>query len=116
MRGFLPDGGTQFHSKVDLDADFFVSKVRNQKLGCLLRGGVAGRIAGLLLRDPESFKGLPDLRMIVDEEDKFAFQILENPAQLSKIVHREDTIAVVIFASIIRRIKITSNVLKGEGV
>jgi len=76
--------GFQCSSKVDLNAEFFVSIIRNQKLGCLLRGGVAGPIAGLLLRDAESFKGLPDLRMIVDGEDKFAFQTLKNPAQLSR--------------------------------
>jgi hypothetical protein len=58
--------GIQCSSKVDLNADFFVSIIRNQEFGCLLRGGVAGCITGLLLRDAESFKGLPDLRMIVD--------------------------------------------------
>jgi hypothetical protein len=41
--------GFQCFPKVDLNADFFVSKVRNQELGCLLWGGVAGCIAGLLL-------------------------------------------------------------------
>jgi len=58
--------GFQCSSTVDLNADFFVSINRNQEFGCLLRGGVAGRITGLLLPDPESFKGLPDLRMIID--------------------------------------------------
>ena len=61
----------QCSSNVDLNADFFVSIIRNQELGCLLRGGVAGRIAGLLLRDVESFKGLPDLRVIIDRENEF---------------------------------------------
>ncbi len=59
--------GSLCSSTVDLNADFFVSTIRNQELGCLLRGGAAGRITGLLLRDGESFKGLPDLRMIVDQ-------------------------------------------------
>ena len=78
MRGF------QCSSKVDLNANFFVSIIRNQELGCLLRGGVAGCITGLFLRDAESFEGLPDPRMIVDGEDKFAFQTLKNPAQVSR--------------------------------
>ena len=82
--GSIPVRGFLCSSKVDLNADFFVSIIRNQELGCLLRRGVAGRIAGLLLRDAESFKGLPDLRVIVDGEDKFAFQTLKNPAQLSR--------------------------------
>ena len=76
--------GFQCSPKVDLNADFFVSIIRNQELGCLPRGGVASRIPGLLLRDAESFKGLPDLRMIVDGEDKFAFQTPEYSAQLSR--------------------------------
>jgi hypothetical protein len=76
--------GFQCSPTVDLNADFFVSIIRNQELSCLLRGGVAGCITGLLLRDAESFEDLPDLRMIVDGEDKFAFQTLKNPAQLSR--------------------------------
>ena len=40
--GFWWNWGTQCPSKGDLNADFFVSIVRNQELGCLLRGGVAG--------------------------------------------------------------------------
>jgi hypothetical protein len=63
--------GFQCSSKVDLNADFFVSIIRNQELGCLLRGGVAGCVTGLLLRDPESFKGLPDPWMIIDRENEF---------------------------------------------
>jgi hypothetical protein len=70
--------GFQCSPKVDLNADFFVLIIRNQELGCLLRGGVAGCITGLLLRDAESFKGLPDPWMIVDGEDKFAFQSLKD--------------------------------------
>jgi hypothetical protein len=77
---------------------------------------VAGRIPGLLLPDAESFEGLPDLWMMIDREDKFTLQTLKNPAQLSKVLHREDSITVVILAPVIRRIEITSNVLKGEGV
>jgi len=61
VRGFLCS------STVDLNADFFVSIIRNQEIGCLLWRGVAGCIAGLFLRDAESFKGLSDLRMIVDQ-------------------------------------------------
>jgi hypothetical protein len=77
---------SQCSPKVDLNGDFFVSIIRNQELGCLLRGGVAGCIAGLLLRDAESFKGLPDLRMIINREDKFTLQTPEYPAQLSKVL------------------------------
>ena len=69
--------------EVDLNADFFVSIIRNQELGCLLRGGVAGCITGLLLRDAESFKGLPDLRMIIDRENKLPFQVFQDPAERS---------------------------------
>jgi len=66
VRGFLSDWKTECHSKVDLNADFFVSIIRNQELGCLLRGGVAGCIAGLFSPDLESFKGFPDFWMIID--------------------------------------------------
>ena len=45
--------GFQSSPKSDLNADFFVSTIRNLELGCLLRGGVASCIAGLLLRDAE---------------------------------------------------------------
>ena len=76
--------GFQCFSKVDLNAKFFVSIIRNQELGCLFRGGVTGRIAGLLLRDAESFESLPDPRMIADGGDKFVFQTLKNPAQFSR--------------------------------
>jgi len=69
--------------------------VRNQEIGCLLRG-VAGCAAGLLLRDTESFKGLPDLRAIVDREDKFTLQPPEYSAQLSTLLPREDTVAIVL--------------------
>ena len=62
--------GFQCSSEVDLNGDFFVSIIRNQELGCLLRGGVAGCITGLLLRDSEFFKGLPDLRMIIDRKNE----------------------------------------------
>ena len=89
-------GGFQCSPTVDLNADFFVSIIPDQKLGCLLRGGVAGCITGLLLRDAESFKGLPDSRMIIDREDKFAFQTPKNPAQLSKVLPREDAVAIVL--------------------
>ncbi len=70
--------GFQCSFKVDLNADFLVSIIRNQELGCLLRGGVAGCITGLLLRDAEFFKGLPDPWMIIDAEDKFPFQSLKD--------------------------------------
>jgi len=63
--------GFQCSPTVDLNTYFFVSIIRNQELGYLLRGGVAGCITGLLLRDAEFFKGLPDPWMIVDGEDKF---------------------------------------------
>jgi hypothetical protein len=59
--------GFQCSSTVDLNAYFFVSIIRNQEFGCPLRGGVAGSMAGLLLPDLESFKGLPEMRMIVDQ-------------------------------------------------
>jgi hypothetical protein len=91
--------GFQCSPKVDLNADFFFSIIRNQEFDCLLRRGVAGRIAGLLLRDAESFKGLPDLRVIIDGEDKCAFQTLRNAAQLSKVLPREDTIPIVVLSS-----------------
>jgi hypothetical protein len=45
---------------------------------------MAGRIAGLLFRDTESFKGLPDSGMIVDGEDKFAFKPLRIPLSFPK--------------------------------
>jgi hypothetical protein len=73
VRGFLCS------SKVDLNADFFVSIIRNQELGCLLRGGVAGCIAGFPLRDAKSFKDLPDLRMIIDRWINFPFKSLRIP-------------------------------------
>jgi len=63
--------GFQCSSKVDLNANFLVSIIRNQDLGCLLRRGVAGCISGLLLEDAESFKGLPDPWMIMDRKNKF---------------------------------------------
>ena len=63
--------GFQCSSKVDFNADFFVSIIRSQEFGCLHRGGVASCITCLLLRDAESFKGLPDLRMIIDRENEF---------------------------------------------
>ncbi len=84
ITGSFPVQGFQCSFKFDLNANFFVSIIRNQELGCLLRGGVAGCIADLLLRDSKSFKGLPDLRMIIDREDKFALQAPEYSAQLSR--------------------------------
>ena len=39
---------------------------------------MAGCITGLLLRDAESFEGLPDPRMIIDGEDKFTLQSLKD--------------------------------------
>ena len=72
MRGF------QCSPKVDLNADSFVSIIRNQELGCLLRGGVAGRIMGLLLRDGESFKGLPGPWMIIDRKNEFHLHVLKD--------------------------------------
>ena len=71
--------GFQCSPKVDLNADFFVSIVRNQELGYCLVRRAARRIAGLFFRDAESFKGLPDPWMIIDREDKFAFQTLRIP-------------------------------------
>jgi len=70
--------GIQCSSKVDLNADFFVSIIRNQELGCLLRGGVAGYITGLLLRDGESFKGPPNPWMIIDRKNKFPLHVLRD--------------------------------------
>ncbi len=64
MRGF------ECSSKVDLNVNFFVSIIRNQEFGCLLRGSVAGCITDLLLRDAESFKGPPDPWMIIDRKSK----------------------------------------------
>ena len=84
VRRFLSDWGTQFHSKVDLNTYFFVSIIRNQELGCLLRGGVAGCITGLLLRDAESFKGLPGPWMIIDRENKFTLQSLKDTIYCSE--------------------------------
>ena len=78
MRGF------QCSSTVDLNANFFVSIIRNQEFSCLLRGGVADRIAGLLLRDAESFKGLPDPGMIIDRKNKFPFQSLKDTIYCSE--------------------------------
>jgi hypothetical protein len=78
MRGFLCS------PKVDFNADFFVSIIRNQELGCLLRRDVARCITGLLLRDAESFKGLPNPGMIIDRKDKFTLQTPEDSAQLSR--------------------------------
>ncbi len=79
MRGF------QCSPKGDLNADFFVSIIRNQELGyCLLRRAAARRIAGLFFGDLEPLKGLPDLRMIINREDKFTLQTPEDPAQLSR--------------------------------
>ena len=70
--------GFQCSPKIDLNADFFASIIRNQELGCLLRGGVAGCITGLLLRDAESFKGLPDPWMIIDRKNKFPLHVLRD--------------------------------------
>jgi hypothetical protein len=74
--------GFQCSPTVDLNPDFFVSIIRNQELGCLLREGVAGCITGLLLRDAESFKGLPDPWMIIDRKNKFELEkmIMDNRA------------------------------------
>lgn len=58
--------GFQCSPKVDLNADFFVSIVRNQELGYCLVRRAARRIAGLFFRDMESFERLPVLWVIVD--------------------------------------------------
>jgi hypothetical protein len=42
------------------------------------QGGVAGCIMGLLFRDAESFKGLPDPWMIIDRENESTFQSLKD--------------------------------------
>jgi hypothetical protein len=80
--------GFQCSPKVDLNANFFVSIIRNQELGCLLRGGVAGCITGLLLRDAESFNGLPDPWMIIDRKNEFPFQSLKDQSCPKQDSHR----------------------------
>ncbi len=45
--------------------------VRDKKLGNSLLGPTARRIAGFFPPDLEPSKGLPNLRMVVDGEDKF---------------------------------------------
>ncbi len=82
--GSTLERGFQCSSKGDLNADFFVSIIRNQELGRLLRGGVAGCITGFLLRDAESFKGFQDLRMIIDRENEFPFQSLKDTIYCSE--------------------------------
>jgi len=92
--------GFQYSSKVDLNANFFVSIIRNQEFSCLLRRGVAGCITGLLLRDAESSKGLPDPWMIIDRRNKFPFHVLKDIPKLRKIRPRQDPVTIIVFPPI----------------
>jgi hypothetical protein len=67
---------------------------------------VAGCITGLLLRDAESLKGLPDLRAIIDRKDKLPPQVFQNPAELLKVIPRKDPVPVIVLAPIIRKTNI----------
>jgi hypothetical protein len=85
-----------------------LSKIRNQKLGdgFTFPGPSPARVSRFHSRDFKSFEYLADLPVIVDRENKFSLEVLQDLSHLSIILPREDSIAVIILAPIIRRIEI----------
>ena len=97
-------------------APFFIYIIKCQNRCCLLtvRRPVSGlgsdSVSRLNLFYIKSLKYLPNLRYIIDRQDKLAFNPFQQFGQLVKISLAECAFTVVVFAVPIRRVKIKKRI------